>query len=279
VVISIIALLISLLLPAINQARLAARRVQCASQMRGIGIALAVYQSDYLEVLPNRPSSTDRWTWHYRQDDDTLGGEFSVLAQTGQSYLAPKARLCPASEWNANLPAYDSLSKSALTNPADANFSALTGTYYYTGGGFPEYTATPFFFDRRFKSSMIAVPDQYIMAYEWVAPLKLNSKRKAYDNGDWIPWDNYRYNNHDSFANPSGGNSLYGDGRVKWFNADEFRVVDSFRKMWAPPEGAFVYSQSYYAVVDGSSQFYCGSGGPAALRSAFRTIFTGGKSQ
>jgi prepilin-type N-terminal cleavage/methylation domain-containing protein/prepilin-type processing-associated H-X9-DG protein len=46
VVISIIALLISILLPALSKARTAARRSTCMSQQHQIGIGLAMYQSD-----------------------------------------------------------------------------------------------------------------------------------------------------------------------------------------------------------------------------------------
>lgn len=47
VVISIIALLISLLLPALAKARQAGLRIQTASNMRQIGIAFAEYADQY----------------------------------------------------------------------------------------------------------------------------------------------------------------------------------------------------------------------------------------
>ena len=53
VVISIIALLISLLLPALGQARETARSTQCGTQLKGIGVALANYSSDFSGWWPN----------------------------------------------------------------------------------------------------------------------------------------------------------------------------------------------------------------------------------
>lgn len=47
VVIGIIALLISILLPSLNKAREAANRVQCASNMRQLGLAYVSYAGDY----------------------------------------------------------------------------------------------------------------------------------------------------------------------------------------------------------------------------------------
>jgi prepilin-type N-terminal cleavage/methylation domain-containing protein/prepilin-type processing-associated H-X9-DG protein len=52
VVIGIIALLISILLPALNGARESARTVQCLSNMRQLGLATAQYQNDHAGWFP-----------------------------------------------------------------------------------------------------------------------------------------------------------------------------------------------------------------------------------
>lgn len=57
VTLSIIALLISILLPALGKAREAAKMVQCQSQQRQIGIALHAYAADHNGYLPVWTSS------------------------------------------------------------------------------------------------------------------------------------------------------------------------------------------------------------------------------
>jgi prepilin-type N-terminal cleavage/methylation domain-containing protein len=52
VVIGIIALLISVLLPALNKARVAAKRVECASLLRQVGLATRQYCVDNKDYLP-----------------------------------------------------------------------------------------------------------------------------------------------------------------------------------------------------------------------------------
>lgn len=52
VVISIIAILISILLPALNASRKAARTIKCLSHERSIGSAIQVYSVDYKNSLP-----------------------------------------------------------------------------------------------------------------------------------------------------------------------------------------------------------------------------------
>jgi prepilin-type N-terminal cleavage/methylation domain-containing protein/prepilin-type processing-associated H-X9-DG protein len=64
VVIAIIAILASMLLPALNKARDKASIISCASAEKQIGTALSMYTSDYDGFIPAAYRS-DGWFWYY----------------------------------------------------------------------------------------------------------------------------------------------------------------------------------------------------------------------
>ena len=81
VVIGIIALLVSILMPALGRARELAKRIQCASQLNGIGKAIMMYQNEYSDSNP-RP-------WKRNHPDDLWG--FGGKAGGETDYNAPNS--------------------------------------------------------------------------------------------------------------------------------------------------------------------------------------------
>lgn len=118
VVIAIIALLVSILMPALGRAREMAKRVQCSTQLRGIGQGIALYQNDNNDSNPGvgDPSdsrsyfgsgkyeeASDDWSsrnrawidgWDWKVKPMFVGSNLYLLIK--HEDLVPKMFLCPS---------------------------------------------------------------------------------------------------------------------------------------------------------------------------------------
>lgn len=81
VVISIIALLVAILLPALRSAREAAKQTQCGSQLRQIGLATHMYAQEYKSTLPTHSF------YNYPYASDAIPGGYSQETFVGKQLL------------------------------------------------------------------------------------------------------------------------------------------------------------------------------------------------
>ena len=99
VVVAIIAILAAMLLPALKNAREASRRAVCASNLRQIGIAMAMYASDYDGWLPYSPGYPDDDIGYYVWYDTQYYSWGKLCAGPEAGYISRDERgifYCPS---------------------------------------------------------------------------------------------------------------------------------------------------------------------------------------
>lgn len=100
VVISIIALLVGILLPALGAARRTARNVKCASNMRQLGLGFTSYATDNKDKYPaNQPGTANNATWWYQAD--VIGPYLPGDLTTNSGSIGGLALPCPSDIENA----------------------------------------------------------------------------------------------------------------------------------------------------------------------------------
>jgi prepilin-type N-terminal cleavage/methylation domain-containing protein/prepilin-type processing-associated H-X9-DG protein len=144
VAIAIIAVLVSLLLPAVQQAREAARRTQCKNNLKQIGLALQNYHSSFNMLPPGYvagagyPATTNGWSWCallLPQLDqtplyDSINFNVPVEHPSNQAAVAMKlpAFVCPTDQIGAGtFQITDATGNVIMASAAAASYAATVG--------------------------------------------------------------------------------------------------------------------------------------------------------
>jgi prepilin-type N-terminal cleavage/methylation domain-containing protein len=134
VVIGVIALLISILLPALLKARMAALNLSCSSNLRQIGLALNMYQGDHRSLMPAENSTllgshTQARITLTSQDPPTYWVRLGLLSSGGYirgnlgPYGGSRAMLCPIYDPRFPNEGSDTWIKASATSPIRVGYS------------------------------------------------------------------------------------------------------------------------------------------------------------
>ena len=208
VVISIVALLIALLLPAVKKAREIARRAVCSGQLRSIGLMYRFYASDNYQWLPSPPlySTNYIYTLQFQNRARHAGYRLYPYTHGGESFYCPSATHAYAKEnwWPHSWPQH----QEELTPGSGLQWHMVT-TYMHMMYLRQHYRwstilLAPANFDEDPPNSLLS------------GDLALVLDPRARSNPEWVLHE--KINHEEGQGVFSGANALYLDGHVAWNN-------------------------------------------------------------
>ena len=243
VVISIIALLVGILLPALGAARKSAQTVKCASNMRQLGLGFAGYATDNSGRYPaNEPGTANADTWWYQ--DTAIGTYMPGDIKTSSGSIGGLALPCPSD--------IDNAARSYAMNYWASSFKVNPTSYKF------EYwdASAP-----NLSQSMLALEawSVYLSNYQWFARPWLGYETAAHtpyklfvetqelaivpERGiTAVPPSKIDFNRHASAGTPfdaeGTANFLYADGHVAGKSdstlVDRTTKKSTYDTLWAP---------------------------------------------
>lgn len=166
VVVAIIALLLSMLMPAVSSARKQAMTVKCAVQMRSIHTGLVLYAQDHRNYLPGPTfsaipnGSDDRRVLHY------------LLSSEGGSYLSGIKQLPYVRPWSGQQvmgyysPSFDCPANLDSVEYACNNSDWSSPSHFFGYPELPDYKGVPKKLDRL--SVATEAKDRWLMHDAWL---------------------------------------------------------------------------------------------------------------
>jgi len=203
VVVTIIAVLVGILLPALGEARKAGGRASCASNLRQIGLSFDLYQNDYSDMYPcaNDPFiyANSWWLW--------MGRGFRAVLEP---YIAPNLN-----EKNPNI--LWCPQDTAPSSKYESTSYAYSMSFYHSPAQINQMTDTTFTYSAAKKmpgvaiqSGNISMPSRKILAGEWTSNHKLVTQ--GTDPG-WWGWAGER-------------NFLLADGHVEYLPTQKIKPAN-----------------------------------------------------
>lgn len=217
VVVGIIGLLVSILLPALNNAREQARRTQCAAHLHNVGIALNIYANENRRKLPQHLGNGNNWLWDI--PFPTRDAIIKAGAERAHFY-------CPSGDLQNNDTLWEFPNRTSgwtvsgyfwlmkrLTGPMGGNGQLLMG---YPVAQYPDYF--------RQLRPRIDLPRASEVELVTDANLSVGSGTTRRFTGVYGGFPSHRSNHLKRGNKGWGGNILFLDGHVEWRDIDAMRI-------------------------------------------------------
>jgi general secretion pathway protein G len=203
-VIAIIAVLAGILFPVFANAKNAAKKTQCISNLRQIGSAIGLYMNDYDDVFPHALDASDKWTpqiWDMHPEFRERIPSMPLLHEVLQTYLKSKEIFrCPADTGTEVLDSH--LRERFVTSPS---LYATYGSSYF----FRTEIAFKYFTQTRFK-----LPSDVNVLFDgaghWHGGVRALSANDSFDQYQRLV-GRFRYN------------TLFGDFHARSLNYDQLQ--------------------------------------------------------
>ncbi len=152
VVIAIIAILASMLLPALGKARDKARSISCVNNLKQIGTGYHAYANDHLDYLVITQDAATDWKWTFKLAE-YLG--FSIGSKFPALYHCPSRAMAPGTLLSMTYPYNYTAAGRAIYKPNQENGADWNSDGLFTG-----------YWDRTCRLTRIKFPGKYIMLGE-----------------------------------------------------------------------------------------------------------------
>ena len=247
VVIGIIAVLISMLLPALNGARRQANAIQCASTLKQFGTVNAMYVNNWRTHVPYKLSvgngwevtaaGVDPWTPWYNNDEFRKGMNFPIDPVAGSKWISlPAKYLCRM--------ASAALAEDNSRQLYDARLAYGYNIQTTTAGPWPVYNATTMA-QQALRQSEVARPSETMQIADAVS----NGMTKQHSN-NYI--GEVSTNNAIAYRHKNAANVLFYDGHVERVGRGDLAVTagpySKFHRYWDMTNGTNNAPTSYVGV-------------------------------
>lgn len=250
VVIGIIAVLVAILLPALQKARMAALNISCQSNLRQIGLALTMYQGTYRELMPayNDPLLGDQSqarNTNANQTPSTYWVRLGTLYPDGflrgdlGPYHGSRAALCPIYDARKPSEGSDTWLKATATSKIRVGYSMRI----------LEKPSGKFVRNRLESLNLITIPPYNGKPEIWKTRVTLVSDKA--ERNPAIPESVYHANYAQDGTN--GYNFLFSDGSVEHLPLAAFLKGDASRGVIGSPlvsPSNVVSLREFYANAD-----------------------------